>query len=679
MRTWLVVLLLVLLLPTTVLGEVSLSLDPPRLAPTDGTPFEARLSIEGLEEPAELKAWLGGEVWQASRTWNGTAFERSDRYVLEIQPDARGRWEGWIGLRANPSSRNHPTLEADELATLGVRLRSPSQHGHASAELEVLTDPDHVLLTVPPGAQAQAGELAHRTNPAREPRILALALPPGAEPAICVAGACQADEHVRLTRAGDERLVIQRGGEAAPAPSAAVALAQGLACPLPASLAPGRQAAISLDPPDPGCIETDEATGRPRIVHRGQTLDVAPDPPGWGEAVRAAWDEGIWLPWRLPAGVEPGPVEAKAVDGWARPFTTRSAGLETVLGVIDGAEKRLTVATYLLTHEGVTGALARAALRGVDVSFHYEPTPVGGLPDKQRGLLGELSAAGVQVVRAEGSWSKHGLHHTKLVVADGIIAVVLTENFTYSGLPHDGDGNLGWGIAVANRSLAKQLEGLYERGGGWIPAGERVAGWEGFDGSITVLSTPENTWSLDGVPAAIEASQGLIGGLALRASPTWGPRANPWLSALVNASAEHPVRVLLSGSPDGLRAANQATVSRLVGDPAADVLEARLAPSGAGTVHAKAMVGPGWVLVGSSNWGMGGALLNREINLLIEEEGVSRFFQEAFEQAWGDPSPRTRLDAPSPSAIWLVVVLVGVAFRRVRRTGGPGGSPRGVR
>jgi phosphatidylserine/phosphatidylglycerophosphate/cardiolipin synthase-like enzyme len=58
-------------------------------------------------------------------------------------------------------------------------------------------------------------------------------------------------------------------------------------------------------------------------------------------------------------------------------------------------------------------------------------------------------------------------------------------------------------------------------------------------------------------------------------------------------------------------------------DPGPGDLDARLSDPRQGTLHAKAIATPSAALVGSTNWGLGGVLLNREVNLLVHDGRVA--------------------------------------------------------
>lgn len=683
--------LVVLLLPVPPVGAVSASLELPGPVPVDGTPFDVHLTLEGLPDehvaPVEVKLWLGGEGWQASRTWNGTAFERSDRYVLEV-PVQEDRWSGWVPLRANPTSRNHDRLTQEELI-VGLKARSSEGIAKASAPVDAILAPEHRLVGAMPGTVIEVvdetGLIARRGHHGAVPQVIELAVPSGFEGRICTAKACPTGEGLVLDRVGPESARLRNLGETAVDLSTGVVVLEAARCVLSGSLPPGGTLSIEAsenETADQGSTAypcqgaSERGAWRPgRLWFAGHVVDEAPDPPGWGQAVRQAWAPHGWAPWRLPHGVEPAPVRWQHVEGAIDGFATQREGLTRVLEVVHGARERLSVATYLFTNERVADALVAAQARGVDVTVLLEPTPVGGLPDAEQAIMRRLEASGIEVRWLGGALHRHGLQHAKVIVADGAVALVITENLTHSGLPADGDGNLGLGVGVANATLARRIETILGFEGPSIPW--HPAGWRSFSGRIMVLSSPENAWSDQGVPAWLEHA-GRVDALVLRVSPDWGARPNAWLEALTEVSRSRPVRVLASGIPEGARRANQLGLSALAGSPRAGEVEVRLSGPSVGTVHAKAMLGGSSVLVGSSNWGLGGVLLNREVDLIVEDAELARELGAVFDHAWnGTASDQPRLPVGAPGGLLaagttVLASMIAADWRWARARGSTG-------
>lgn len=662
------VLLWLLVAPTA--SGLTVDLAAPEAIPREGTPFALDVAVEDASGPVEVKAWLGGESWQASRTWNASAFQRSDHYALALDPGSDGRWEGRIWVKANPDSNNADRLFADELA-VGIRARSAGESADALAPVDPLAWNTSAWAAAGPG-----DPVAIREGSAR---LVELGAPGGSRPLavpapatgldVCHGETCEAEAAWRLERVGDEDIEIVARADAKQA-APGVLVADGQACRLPANATPRARWQVSLDDLDrEGACRS--ATGSPaaaRLLARGHELTRVPERPGRGDVVRDPVDGG-WAPWRLPPGIEPEPVQTQLVEGKVTAFGTRTDGLAMLEEALALARERVTVSTYLLTSRPVADLLAQTAARGVDVHLWLEPDPVGGQPGATAPLVDRLQARGVEVHEAPGP-TRSGLQHAKVLVVDSGLVLVMTENLTEHGLPSGSEGNLGVGVGVANATLASRLEATFQEPG--EPRELEPEGWSDISAPVTVLRAPENAWRSSGVPAWIEASEGPMQGAVLRANPRWGPSANPWLDAMVNHSRQAPVDLVLSGAPEGAARSNREAVAYLEAHPRADELSARLSDPRGGTVHAKALATPQAALVGSSNWGLGGALLNREVNLLVHDPAVASRVAEILTSP--EPSARDGFlpgDAPVPgpglAGLGLAVLAGARLGSRARR------------
>ena len=262
--------------------------------------------------------------------------------------------------------------------------------------------------------------------------------------------------------------------------------------------------------------------------------------------------------------------------------------------LLDGARVRVVVEVYELQRDDLITALAGVRARGVPVIVITDPTASGS-----EAAAIQLRAAGVDV--AEYPVRKLTIDHVKLLIVDGLIAVIGGINWgTASSAHHDFDVMVR-GPAVGN------LERVADRD--LVTCGRRVTIPPAqTDASVVVAST----LPFDEVrPLALAGIEGARHRLDLELFVL----TDMWLvHALERAQARGvAIRLLLDPSQRSSDAA--AGELRTAGVPL------RLYASHGELLHAKAMVIDGRaVLVGSANWSGGGFSRNHEIDLVFADQ-----------------------------------------------------------
>ena len=336
---------------------------------------------------------------------------------------------------------------------------------------------------------------------------------------------------------------------------------------------------------------------------------------------------------------------------------------------------------------------------GLRVEVILDAAPVGESKEElsERGHVIETLVDAGAVVHML-SHSRYAYDHAKYVVLDDEILLVQTENFVPGGIPADGkDGNRGWGLVIANRTVAQTAAAVFDADFEVRPFGARVAGEAerpafpppalgSASGSaasgvavsasvpVTFLATPfRYAGSADPIAEAINLAETSIDVVQLDLAPMWRTIngsyvPHPYLHELVKAAERGVhVRLLLDGHffDDSASGDNADTVDLIETRHAGLPIEARLR-KGSSVLHAKGMVvDDRWVLVGSMNWNSNSVLQNREVGVLVDHAGVAGFFSEAFELDWVDAGPRR---TPSLDVV-TVLTLAGLAlvFKGPRR------------
>ncbi|MGQ9582382.1 MAG: phospholipase D-like domain-containing protein [Thermoplasmatota archaeon] len=361
-------------------------------------------------------------------------------------------------------------------------------------------------------------------------------------------------------------------------------------------------------------------------------------------------------------------------------FTSPDCSFDVLSGELAGARDTILLALYQLESLEMASLLEAALERGVMVRILLEGQPVAGLTDQERALARALHQSGAEVLfmagnASAGSGGRYAYMHAKYCVIDNETSIVMSENWSPSGVPRDPSyGNRGWGVVVRSRGLAAHLSELflqdsnpamrdvhpYSPGGGVFgpppegsepnasaPKGSyapRFAPARHGGTRVSTVLSPDNSLAPNAsVLGLIEsASRSLLIEL-LSCSPDWGESGpNPYLEAVVSAARRGVrVRALLDGSylnPSESGRDNSEVVNRLNYIAAKEGLdmEARLAGMrGVSTLHNKGLVADGErVLVSSLNWGRTSALENREVGLIVEGVGPASYFEAVFMTDW---------------------------------------------
>lgn len=711
--------------------EVAWDLAPAH-APEAGEALAARVALRGApSQDVEVRAWLAGAGVRGAQVWDGAGWVRSDRYQLRWALDADGVARGWIAVRAaslgaGPWEMGVRVRDATGriLGEGTLALAAPAgdvRAGLAPGAIAVgAWDGDRLLALAPvhpfggaappwdlPGRyalRAPAGAALRAVNGdgAVEPllaepplgalRIVELLVDPAGE---------EGAEFVRLGNAGASPVALAgwwlrgpgwdavlRGGKLAPGASVAVARSASAYATLT-----GR--ADTADVGVAGVLQLPNAGGAVALGRGAAVADVvawgggAP-PEGWrgpslplgqaglvhrrlaGWPDRDAASDFDLAPWRADwGGRRPLRLESEAV-----PFA-RAQALDTALAALAEAREEVLVEVYELTHPALAGALQQAMARGARVRVLVEGAPVGGLPSEERALLDGLAAGGADVRRIGGSGrDRYATMHAKFAVIDHRAVLLGSENWTPSGFPANGGGNLGWGAWVRSAALADELAAVWAEdadlargdvarwpaGGGVAPPPTSAAApapRQADPAAVTLLLAPDN--ARGEVLARLDAAAATIEVEALQLPARWDAAPNPVVEGLQAAAARGVrVRALLDGAPGGDNRATAAMLEDWAARTGAS-LAVRLARE---RVHNKGLVLDGaTALVGSLNFGEAAMTWNREAALLVEGPAAG-FYGHAFEEDWAASAAAE----PGGADPWLLAApLAGLAAAGIVR------------
>lgn len=399
--------------------------------------------------------------------------------------------------------------------------------------------------------------------------------------------------------------------------------------------------------------------GSIQLANRGQELVLRvngtavdrvrfPGPAPEAERWVLASGTGRWLPLGA-TDLDPvsgtGPAEAFVLPDAPR----------VVVDLLDGASERIHLGAYTLADPAVVDALIEAHRRGVSVDVHAEGRPVGGISRAMYVALDRLVDAGIDVTVHRGPYARWGYHHAKYAVVDDRL-LLATENWKPSGL--GGRSNRGWGVAIANASLADAAAAVFRADTGWrdaqawSTARERVSPIEAGVADDT-LPRRHDPVRIEAVPATLlvapdHAESILRREIAAAEShldiiqvSVGGPGFPLLHEAIAAAERGVAVRLLLSGAWE-VREESRALASALRERARSGGLdlEVRLLPPNPrfNRIHAKGVViDTSRVVLGSINWNNHSLRENRELALLIEDPRVAEYYARVFEADWPEP------------------------------------------
>lgn len=360
--------------------------------------------------------------------------------------------------------------------------------------------------------------------------------------------------------------------------------------------------------------------------------------------------------WRRDTGWQPYGYEAfdTATRNVVRDATATAFVLpddpNAPLAPLRAADDRIRLAGYTLTSERVANALVDAHERGVAVSVLVEGSPVGGFPRPMARVLDRLHRAGIEVRVLAGPRSRFAFHHAKYAVADDRV-VVMTENWKPAGT--GGAGSRGWGVTVANASLASDLARLFALDSTAVdaqpwPAARANATLQ--NDSRAVADFPDRFGPATAEPERVELLVTPEGARSRMVSivddaddrvfvvvPRAGDDSELLTAVLRAADRGVRTRVLLSNAWYDERENENLTAKLNARAAARDVpLSVKVAEprSRYGKVHAKAVVADDTAVVGSLNWNRQAAAENREVLLAIRSPQLADYFARVYAADW---------------------------------------------
>ncbi len=373
--------------------------------------------------------------------------------------------------------------------------------------------------------------------------------------------------------------------------------------------------------------------------------------------------------------------------------------------VLGSAQHSIVMEMYTFDNLGLLDVVTRTIGRGVSVTVLLEGGPVGGIDDQEKWVCQRIEAAGGQcwfmITNTSGGNTIHPRYdylHAKMIVVDGRVVAIGSQNLSPDGLPYDdpADGTVGHrGVYLVTDASGVISRALEIWNADFDPFNHRdIVRWTavltppiGFTPHYSIevsgyriryptplqVTAPMTFELLTAPESALRASDSLLG-LINRAGagdtidveqldepPHWGnststPIADPdvRLQALIDAASRGAkVRLLLDRHFDvpTQTTSNAATVQyieslRAISSTLHDNLEARQGDPAMKGIHNKMflfnLARRKFVHAGSLNGTETSNKVNREVALQVESSVAYDYLRPMFEYDWAF-QPRTLL------------------------------------
>lgn len=376
-------------------------------------------------------------------------------------------------------------------------------------------------------------------------------------------------------------------------------------------------------------------------------------------------------------------------------FVSPDCSHEVITDVIREADDSILLSMYEFTSVSLAEALADAEHRGVEVTILMEGGPVGGISDSEKGVLNYLSRNGAEIftIESEGNLpARYRYLHTKYLVADREVTVVLSENFKDSGIPASRYGNRGWGAAVEDSGVAEYFTEVFadDLAGydiyRWAEGSEPLPETAQAEKAVTIFK-PVTVGNVQVTPVISPDTSFLVGNVLDSAKHSvdiqqayiahYPDSENPWLAAALRAAeAGAEVRIQLDGMYYNTDSeADNDEIAASVNRRGLENLQAKILTDREGILklHNKGfIIDDETVLISSINWNYNSPTNNREAGLLLESEEAAAYYTRVFSYDWDG----VVLDNPASAAVGfdiryllagiIIVGLVGLYVWRRR-------------
>lgn len=294
-------------------------------------------------------------------------------------------------------------------------------------------------------------------------------------------------------------------------------------------------------------------------------------------------------------------------------FVEPDAGESAITDAINAAQKSVWVEIYLLSDRRVIRALEDAANRGIDVRVMLEPHPFGSGGSPTR-TIDELNAAGI---KAQATSPDFTLTHEKGMIIDSKAAYIMTSNFTRSALGGYSNGlnNREYDIVDTNAQDVQAIIAIFNADWNHTTASFSdsnlvVSPVNSRADFTNLINSAHHTLLIEAEEMNDSAIEQTITSAAQR-----GVHVQVILPAPRSSSGDSNSQGITTIKQGGVQVREDSHLY----------------------MHAKIIVVDGQeAFIGSENISAQSLDQNRELGIIVSDQGVLNTLQQTFQQDWGD-------------------------------------------
>ena len=347
-------------------------------------------------------------------------------------------------------------------------------------------------------------------------------------------------------------------------------------------------------------------------------------------------------------------------------------GYPSLQGFLSGSDN-IKIASYTFTSSAIMNDLLREKAAGASITVLVDASPVGGLPDEE--VLCELVKNNVSVYLYDGP---HRFMHAKYII-NGDSVLISTENLGYDGFVNN-YGNRGWGVVINDKSIASQLEAVFDEDieyaqafvcdlDSYIIYEETVDGYEYAPATYTgqdaeLIIAPD---AVEDMLDLIDSAERSLYVEQFYIYRYWDKnKDNLFLEAVIDKARQGiNVKILMDSywynteADDPVSNLNTFNYVNQIATNENLNLEARLADLSALEVeklHIKGMIIDGkTALISSINWNENSPRNNREIGVVVSGD-AAQYFSDAFMRDWNNE--KTDMETKENGDLLVLVLII---------------------